>query len=274
MVEGHGENTLSEMVDLARHPLQSDGYRTVCAKELERTGVLVLKRFLLDETVRSVIDEFTGREEQAFYASTTHNVWLTPPDATHSGSHVFNRQIASSKGLLADDEIDDTSALKQVYADPGFRSFVAATVGVPELFPYADPMSSVNMHFHRDGEELGWHFDNSSFAVTTLIQAPEAGGVFEYVPGLRNADAGDQNFDGVERVLDAQTPPRRLDFGPGDLVIFRGRDALHRVTPSTGSTTRMLVVFAFNEEPAISLSDSAMQTFYGRTANGRAGLPT
>ena len=43
-------------------------------------------------------------------------------------------------------------------------------------------------------------------------------------------------------------------------------DALHRVTPTTGSVTRMLVVFAFNTEPGVTLSDSALTTFYGRTA--------
>ena len=57
----------------------------------------------------------------------------------------------------------------------------------------------------------------------------------------------------------------RLAFSPGDLVMFRGRNAMHRVTPTEGAVTRMLVVFAFNDRPEIGLSDSALQTFYGRT---------
>jgi len=61
-------------------------------------------------------------------------------------------------------------------------------------------------------------------------------------------------------------PVERLDIRPGDLVLFRGRDALHRVTPTEGSITRMLVVLAFNAEGATTLSDSALTTFYGRTA--------
>lgn len=257
---------LDELIDVERHPLHSATYRSVCTRELQRTGVLVLKRFFREQTIAHLVDEFTGRETNAFYASTTHNVWLTPSAPELGDDHVFNRQIVSSKGLLADDEIDADSALKQVYEDPAFRRFIAETVGVDALHPYADSMSSVNMHFHRDGEELGWHFDNSSFAVTALVQSPQGGGVFEYLPRLRNAAAGDQNYPGVEQVLDGATAPQKLDFGAGDLVVFRGRDALHRVTPSTGTTTRMLAVFAFNEEPAISLSVSAMQTFYGRTA--------
>ena len=44
------------------------------------------------------------------------------------------------------------------------------------------------------GKELNWHFDNSEFAITLLLQAPEAGGVFEYVRDLRDAEAGDMNL--------------------------------------------------------------------------------
>ncbi len=57
--------------------------------------------------------------------------------------------------------------------------------------------------------------------------------------------------------------PRRLVFHPGDLVLFRGRDALHRVTPVEGDVTRILVVFAFNTEPGIGLSAQAKKWFYG-----------
>jgi predicted 2-oxoglutarate/Fe(II)-dependent dioxygenase YbiX len=50
----------------------------------------------------------------------------------------------------------------------------------------------------------------------------------------------------------------------GTLVLFRGRDAIHRVTPVQGNTTRMLAVLAYNSEPGIALSESARMTFFGR----------
>ena len=73
-------------------------------------------------------------------------------------------------------------------------------------------------------------------------------------------------YDVVDAVLDGIHPVVALDFEPGALVLFRGRDALHRVTPTEGSVTRLLVVFAFNDHPGVGLSDSALRTFYGRTA--------
>ena len=99
-----------------------------------------------------------------------------------------------------------------------------------------------------------------------LLQAPEGGGDFEYVPDVRDADAGDMAYERVATILDGRESVKRLDFEPGDLVLFRGRDALHRVTPTTGDATRMLVVFAYNNAPGVALSESALQTFYGRTS--------
>ncbi|MCP3704490.1 MAG: 2OG-Fe(II) oxygenase, partial [Alteromonas sp.] len=44
----------------------------------------------------------------------------------------------------------------------------------------------------------------------------------------------------------------------------RGRNSIHRVTPTEGDRIRMLVVLAYNTKPGIALSDSARMTFYGR----------
>ena len=48
------------------------------------------------------------------------------------------------------------------------------------------------------------------------------------------------------------------------VVLFRGRNAMHRVTPVAGERTRMLVVLAYNAEPGVYLSEEARMTFYGR----------
>jgi hypothetical protein len=211
-----------------------------------------------------VLADASPREADAFYAGSTHNVYLTPPDPSLPDHHPFNRQVVSSKGLIADDEIPQESPLRTVYDDTEFRAFLCRVLAIAEIHPYADPLSSINVHFAGRGRELGWHFDNSSFAVTALMRAPEAGGVFEYVPGVRDTAAGDQGFDRVADVLDGRVAARTLDVQPGDLVLFRGRHALHRVTPTDGDVTRVLVVFAFNGEAGVRLSDSALQTFYGR----------
>ena len=183
--------------------------------------------------------------------------------------HPANRQVRSTKGLIADDQIPvglTPPFASTAIRDPSF-AFLCEVLGHrPPVHPYADaPVVDQCALTRRTGRELGWHFDNSSFAVTLLLQAPQGGGRFEYVGSARDSAARDQGFPVVDAVLDGDHPVADLAFEPGDLVIFRGRDALHRVTPTEGPVTRLLVVFAFNDEPGIRLSDSALQTFYGRS---------
>lgn len=252
-------------LDTDRHPITDEAYVSECRARLDRDGALVLAGFARPDTIEQIVHQSAGRDTDAFYTSKTHNVYLTPSNPELGADHPFNRQIASSKGLIADDEIPADSPLREIYDDPSFRSFLCGVLGIDEVHPYADDLSSINVHFAAEGMELGWHFDNSSFAVTMLLQAAEGGANFEYVPAVRDADAGDMAFDRVDTILDGNEPVCTLDFAPGDLVLFRGRNAIHRVTPTAGDTTRLLVVFAFNDQPGVALSESALTTFYGRT---------
>lgn len=251
-------------INVASNPITEADYIERCRQLLDTTGALVLDSFFSEETIAAIVAASAPKETAAYYANSTHNVYLTAADENFAADHPRNRQVASSKGLMADDEVPADSPLRSVYDDGDFRTFLCEVLGISELHPYDDELSSINVHFAAEGMELGWHFDNSAFAVTMLLQAPASGGIFEYVPHVRDADAGDQAYDAVGRVLDRVTPVKTLRFEPGALVLFRGRNAMHRVTTTEGDTTRMLVVFAFNDQPGVKLSESALQTFYGR----------
>lgn len=256
---------MSILIDSA-HRITEPAYVASCRAALDNDGALVLDGFLTAAAIDQVVTEALERQHQVFYAGSTHNVYLTDPNPALAADHAFNRQVRSTKGLIADDQIPAHSPLRSLYNDADFQHFLAQVLGIDEVHPYADELSSINVHFADEGRELGWHFDNSAFAVTMLLQAPEAGGVFEYVPEVRDADAGDMAFTRVASVLDGQHELQTLSFDPGALVLFRGRNALHRVTPTEGAVTRLLVVFAYNERPGVQLSDSAKETFYGRLA--------
>ncbi len=249
------------LIETESHPIKADDYRLACRDTLRRQGVLVLAGFFSAEMIERSLADAARREPSAFFANSTHNVWLTEPDPTQPEGHSYNRQVISSKGLIADDQLSADSPLREVYGDVDFRAFLCAVLEIDEIHPYADELSSINVHYAPEGRELGWHFDNSSFAVTMLLQAPVAGGQFEYVPNVRTDLAV---HDRIDAILDGSEPVEALAFAPGDLVLFRGHDALHRVTPTEGATTRMLVVFAYNDQPGVGLSQSALQTFYGR----------
>jgi hypothetical protein len=259
-------NSTSPHIELTNHPIGDDDFAARCRDQLEADGALILRSFFTREAIERAAAESAELESSAFYSNAKHNVYLTATDPDLPDDHPFNRPVMSNKGLIADDLIAGDSPIREIYEDPQFRSFLGRVLGLDNVYPYPDKLSSIVISVAGDGMELGWHFDTSASSVTMLLQAAEDGGVFEYVPDVRDADAGDMAFGNVDRVLDGDEPVRTLDFSPGDLVLFRGRNALHRVTPVSGTTTRSLVIFAFNERPDASMTEAALETFFGRTA--------
>ncbi len=247
-----------------KYDISNQSYKANCKALLDDKGVLILPEFISEQALAVIKSDGANKINEAYFCNSNHNVYLTPPDTAYDMEHPRNREVISSKGLIGDDQLDKNSPLKTLYKDIVFQDFIADVVGETALYPYADTLSSVNIHYAKEGQELGWHFDNSSFAITLLIDKPSAGGDFEYLKDLRNAETGDYNFEGVGRVLDKEVKPSRISMEPGTLVLFRGRNSLHRVTPTIGDKTRMLAVLAYNSKPHIELSESARMTFYGR----------
>ncbi|MEQ8357612.1 MAG: 2OG-Fe(II) oxygenase [Kiloniellaceae bacterium] len=256
--------TLADVVNLERYPLDSEGLRAECKDRLDQDGALVLRDFLTPSAIASIQREGEENRHLAYYTVSGHNIYLAPPDPDYPDDHPRNRQVTSSKGCIATDQVPAGSALHTLYDAPEFREFLCAVLDEAGLYEYADATSSINLHYAGAGQELGWHFDNSSFATTLMIQEPESGGEFEYVKDVRDADSGDMNYALSGKVLDGEVPRKTLSMDAGTLVLFRGRNSMHRVTPVTGHRKRMLVVLAYNTRPGIPLSESARMTFYGR----------
>jgi len=252
------------LINTNMFPLHDLEFRRTCHNTLARDGVLVMPNFLRENAIKAVRQEGLELRQHAYFCRQEHTVYLSPPSPEFTADHPRNRMVVSSKGCITDDIVPQGSPLRALYDSEVFRSFLCDVLEEKALYPYADPLSSINLHYADPGQELGWHFDNSSFAITLMIEEPEQGGTFEYVGGMRDADRGDMNFDGVAEVLDGKVPVKQLNMNAGALVLFRGRNAIHRVAPVEGHRTRMLVVLAYNSEPGISLDETARMTFYGR----------
>jgi len=255
---------VADVVNLEQYPLEHVEFRAQCKRTLDENGVLVMPNFLKSSAVDSIRIDGEKSQHLAYYTVDDHNIYLKENDPGFPPDHTRNRQVSSSKGCITTDQIPTNSALHTLYNAPEFREFLCAVLAETELHEYADAMSSINLHYAGEGQELGWHFDNSSFAITLMIQNPKDGGEFEYVKDVRDADSGEMNYEHSGKVLDSEIPTKVLSMDAGALVLFRGRNSMHRVTPSVGDRTRMLVVLAYNTQPGISLSESARMTFYGR----------
>ncbi len=134
-------------IDWNRHPVGDLNYRNHELSEFNNDGALVLRGFFTSEFVSRVVAESVALQGGAFYANSTHNVYLTPQDPQFSDDHAINRQVASSKGLIADDQIPTDSPLRDVYENARFREFLCALLGVEAVYPYADRLSSINVHY-------------------------------------------------------------------------------------------------------------------------------
>ena len=251
------------IINLEQHPIQESDYSKSCKDQLDSTGALVMEDFLNSDTVESLQAEARKMRPLAYFCHQNHNAYLLDPDPDFPAEHIRNLEQVSDKGCITHDQVPENSLLRTLYEWPDFRNFLKQVLGEP-VFPYADALSSININYYEQGQELGWHFDNASFAVTLMLQSPGQGGEFEYREVVRNCEKDDLAFADTEAVIKGKLQPKTLAIGDGSLVLFRGRNSLHRVAPVVSEHARILVTLNFNTEPGIMLSELARMAFFGR----------
>jgi hypothetical protein len=89
---------------------------------------------------------------------------------------------------VATDLIPPDAAIKQLYQWDGLTKFIAAATGAQTLYRSADRFQALNISVMDEGGRQQWHCDTNEVAITLLLQAPEAGGEFEYVPLIRSPE--------------------------------------------------------------------------------------
>ena len=251
------------IINLEQHPIQDSNYSKSCKDKLDLAGALVIKKFLTPEAVKFLQDEAREMRPLAYFCRHNHNAYLLDPDPELPKEHIRNLEQVSDKGCVPHDQIPDLSPLRTLYEWPDFREFLECVLDVL-VYPYADTLSSININYYERGQQLSWHYDNASFAITLMIQAPEEGGEFEYLDEVRNIEAGQQGYKETEAVIKGTLKPKSLSMGDGALVLFRGRNSLHRVAPVVSERARILVTLNFNTEPGVMLSELVRMTFFGR----------
>jgi len=259
----------NDIIDLTRFPIdrldtqEGQSFLADCKEKLVKDGAVVLDGFMRPDAVQQVISNVEPSMKDAFYCSNEHNVYLINDDPDFDNEHPRNRKVYSDKGIVAYDQIPAENLLHQVYGWQALKDFIAQLMGSPEIFPYTDPLGSVNININNDGRQLGWHYDNSKFVTTLMLQPASDGGVYEYVPWLRSEE--DQNFDGLDKVLKGKSDEVQiLKQEAGSFVLFMGKYTAHRVTPSHGDP-RLVAVLSYGPEPGKTLTKETRQLFYGRT---------
>jgi len=260
-----------DVVDLNRYPIgdpSSPIYRDLVQAsrdQLRDRGVVQLTGFLTPGAVSEMLALAGQLAVHAWASDQTHTVYFEPPDDSTGPDHPRALLQHSAKRAIAFDQIPGSAPIRRLYESDELTTFVATVLGKPVLYRSADPLDALEIAIFGDGDELGWHFDNSEFSVTVMYQQPDAGGHFDYCPGLRTGH--DQNYPGVQQILHGSPEGvTRLPAGPGTLAVFRGQHALHRVTPVSGPRPRINSVLTYGEHPGMKLSELTQKLFYGRIA--------
>jgi hypothetical protein len=269
MLAGEADGlAIGEIIDFGRYPLAdlgSDRGRMLlerCRGELRRDGACQLDRLLLPDAVCAVVDEALPLKGSAYRTEAVHNVYFVdvPPDPAEDDVRLV--MMRSSKRSLSWRHIGGNSPLRTLYEWDGLVSFLREVLELPALYRDADPDGACSVMFYDEHDELGWHFDNSEFSVTLMLDPSEAGGDYEYVPGLKNG-AGEM-LTALRAVLAGDRElVRTLEIEPGTLTLFRGRSSLHRVTPIGRGSARMNAVLAYASVPDHRLEPLTRELFYG-----------
>ena len=254
---------LDSLINLNLHPIKDSNYNVSCKNEFNETGALVMEEFLDAETLKILQTEAHRIRHQAYFCYQNHNAFLLETDNDLPEKHIRNLNQVSDKGCVSHDQIPDSSPLRSLYECADFRQFLEFVLGT-KIFPYADTLSSINVNYYEKGQQLGWHYDNASFAVTLMLQSPDRGGEFEYSVNLRDIEAGDYGYESTEALINGKIKPKTLSIGEGSLVLFKGSNSLHRVVPVISKKSRILVTLNFNTEPGLMLSELARMVFFGR----------
>ena len=269
---------VSEIIDLERYPV--DGIRDgpghalagQCRQTYRETGMCLLEGFVRGGALEKLVAEVQGCLEHAFFCDGSHNAYLSGSSACTDMPHL--RQERTFVGSVPYDRLPRHGRLNALYRWDPLKDFIGFVLGKPEFHRFADPLGACSVNVFVEGGVHGWHFDESEYTVTLMLQAPESGGEFECVPLVRGTEFEHRT---VSAVLDGDREHVvTLPFSPGGLLMFGGRQALHRVTPIVGKRPRLVPVLCYAEQPGMQNSESVRKLFWGRAGpevGGAADLP-
>lgn len=260
------------LVDLDRYPFDDPAVAARHRAELESTGVSILPGFLRSDAIDALVAECDALAADAYHQDVQGTPYLELPDAAAwPAAHPRVTWSRSSVHTVAYDRFDaGSSALRALFECDALLDFVGRMLGRLPLHRYADPLGAMNLAVMVDGDELGWHYDQTDFVVSLAIQSSDEGGAFESVHRLRWGDGGtiEERYDDVAVVLAGQHADRitTVPMTAGTLMLFEGRWSLHRVTPIAGSTPRYVGLFGYDTKAGTMSSELLKLVRYGRAS--------
>ncbi|MGO9344549.1 MAG: hypothetical protein ACLP6E_18845 [Acidimicrobiales bacterium] len=257
-------------VDTDRYPLRDLDLQVGSelvrdAKEQLRTsGYAELPGFLNARGVSALVEDAGDLACRSHPSAGSGTAYLELPDPEVPEGHPRRWTGRFSLRAVPYDLIPRSSPLRQIYEWDPLTELVSAILGRGPLYRYSDPFGALNLAVMGEGDELQWHFDQTDFVVSLAIQTAGTGGDFEVAPLIRSDR--DERFTDVAEVLSGDTARvRTIAMNPGTLLIFEGRNSLHRVSPISAPRLRHVGLLAYDTRPGTTGSELLRISRYGRT---------
>jgi hypothetical protein len=259
----------SGLIDIDRYPvtdLTGVQARRVIAQaraQLVDRGAAELIGFISGEGVAALVADALVLEPLAHWSEGLSSAYLEPPDPDWPGDHPRRWQGRHRLGAVAYDLFPYQSALRRLYEWAPLREFIAAVLDRGPIYPYGDPFGALNIAVMGDGDELQWHFDQTDFVVSLALRPAAAGGDFEFVPRVRSDD-----HQVAEILAGRRNLVQALSMTPGSLLLFEGRNSLHRVSRVSGPASRLVALLGYDTTPEMMGTVGLRRERYGRTGPG------
>lgn len=246
--------SVSDIIDLERYPIHDLDTPTAaeliasCQEALDTCALCRFPGFIRPDALERIVREESILEDVAYPYEASRCAYLER-DESLPDDHPRNVGHCCSYRQVLNHQISNSSDLRAIYSWPALTEFFRRILKIDSLYQSVCPHMSLTMHFAREGDENGWHFDGNDFVVSLLLQAPGNGGEFEYVPNIRSKS--DERYDAVSDVINNPDQfAERPALEPGTLTLFKGDLSLHRVRPiGTTNRPRIIAVFSYDERP-------------------------
>lgn len=247
------DNDLSAIVDIDRYPLHRPDAPAVANLLTEGRAALDARAlFAMPGLVRRAAAETMARELEGLVPGAcryeTGRIAYIEDGTVWPDGHPRGAKLRCSYHQVLNYQIPNDSLLRRLYYWEPLREFLRQVMGYETFHRSECPHLALTSKVAGPGDTDGWHFDSNDVVFSILLQAPEGGGRFEYVPFIRTET--EENYDAVKAVLDgADDGVRRPEMGVGDLTVFKGDESLHRVTTVEGNRRRVVGLFCYDRKP-------------------------
>ena len=242
---------MNSIVNLADYPIHDLDNQVVldlvasARSKLTTFGACHFSQFLSTAGLSDCLKEAMSLESKAHPSNNEYTPYYQEPDDGYPAGHPRNSTVQFAVRYISRKLIPQDSPLRMLFEGDELLGFLRSLLPNEPLYRYSDDRGSLNYTVMGTNDQLGWHFDACELVASVLLRPADFGGDFEYVPAVRSAD--DENFGAVESILSGQDERRKtVTFQSGDLLLFRGRHSLHRVTPIEGATTRLMALMSFD----------------------------